>query len=113
MDIFHVHFEVVISCKLLVAKLAFCHWSIGIVSQLVSNQHFLQAEGQITNLGQTRQYKDNNRDLKASSMYNVPNFTSLKTQLCRTARLNEFVFKRITASETTYKIITLSFSVVP
>lgn len=107
------HFEVVISCKLLVAKLAFCHWSIGIMSQLVSNQHFLQAEGQITNLGQTRQYKDNNRDLKASSMYNVPNFTSLKTQLCITARLNEFVFKRITASETTYKIITLSFSVVP
>lgn len=79
MDIFHVHFEVVISCKLLVAKLAFCHRSIGIVSQLVADQHFLQAEGQITNLRQWWQEKDK-RSLKTSSMYKAPYVTSLRPQ---------------------------------
>lgn len=58
MDIFHVHFEVVISCKLLVAKLALCHGAVGVVSQLVSDQHLLQAEGQIANLRQRGQDKD-------------------------------------------------------
>lgn len=58
MDIFHVHFEVVIPCKLLVAKLALCHGAVGVVSQLVSNQHLLQAEGQIANLRQRGQDKD-------------------------------------------------------
>lgn len=44
------HFEVVIPCKLLMAKLAFCQWAIGIMSHLVSDQHFLQAEGQVTDI---------------------------------------------------------------
>lgn len=50
MDIVHVHFEVVISSKLLMAKLAFCQWTIGIMSHLVSDQHFLQAKCQVTNI---------------------------------------------------------------
>lgn len=54
MDIVHVHFEVVIPCKLLMAKLAFCQWTIGIMSHLVSNQHFLQAKSQVTNLEKTQ-----------------------------------------------------------
>lgn len=48
MDIVHVHFEVIVPCKLLMAKLAFCHWTIGVMRHLVANQHFLQAKGQIT-----------------------------------------------------------------
>lgn len=50
MDIVHVHFEVVIPCKLLMTKLAFCQGTIGIVSHLVSDQHFLQAKSQVTNI---------------------------------------------------------------
>lgn len=50
MDIVHVHFEVVIPCKLLMAKLAFCQRTIGIMRHLVSDQHFLQAKSQVTNV---------------------------------------------------------------
>lgn len=50
MDIVHVYFEVVIPCKLLMAKLAFCQWTIGIMRHLVSDQHFLQAKSQVTNV---------------------------------------------------------------
>ena len=57
MDIVHVHFEVVIPCKLLMAKLAFCQWTIGIMSHLVSDQHFLQAKSQVTNLEKTQRYQ--------------------------------------------------------
>ena len=87
MDIFHVHFEVVISCKLLVAKLAFCHRSIGVVSQLVSDQHLLQAEGQVTNLRQWRQDKG---CLKTSSTYKAPYVTSLRPQPHIPAILNKW-----------------------
>lgn len=48
MDIVHVHFEVVIPCKLLMAEMALCHWAVGIVSHLVSDEHFLQAKSQVT-----------------------------------------------------------------
>lgn len=89
MDIFHVHFEVVISSKFLVAKLAFCHWSIGVVSQLVSDQHLLQAEGQITNLRQWRQDKLK-RSLKISSMYRTLYVLSLRPQTHVTAILNKW-----------------------
>ena len=57
MDIVHVHFEVVIPCKLLMAKLAFCQRTIGIMSHLVSDQHFLQAKSQVTNLEKTQRYQ--------------------------------------------------------
>lgn len=57
MDIVHVHFEVVIPCKLLMAKLAFCQWAIGIMSHLVSDQHFLQAEGQVTDLEKIQKHQ--------------------------------------------------------
>lgn len=57
MDIVHVHFEVVIPCKLFMAKLAFCQWTIGIMSHLVSDQHFLQAKSQVTNLEKTQRYQ--------------------------------------------------------
>lgn len=108
MNIFHVHFEVVISCKLLVAKLTFCHRSIGVVSQLVSDQHLLQAEGQITNLRQWRQDKDQ-RSLKTSSIYNTLYATSPRPQTHIPAiPINEFVFGGITPSESNLKIITLS-----
>lgn len=50
MDIVHMHFEVVIPCKLLMAKLAFSQRTIGIMSHLVSDQHFLQAKSQVTNI---------------------------------------------------------------
>lgn len=50
MDIVHVHFEVVIPCKLLMAEMALCHWAVGIVSHLVSDEHFLQAKSQVTYL---------------------------------------------------------------
>lgn len=56
MDIVHVYFEVVIPCKLLMAKLAFCQRTIGIMRHLVSDQHFLQAKSQVTNLEKTRRY---------------------------------------------------------
>lgn len=82
------HFEVVVSRKLLVAKLAFCHRPIGVVSQLVSDQHFLQAEGQIANLRQRRQDKDT-RSLKISSIYNAPYVTRLRPQPHIPAILNK------------------------
>lgn len=50
MDIVHMHFEVVIPCKLLMTKMAFCHRAVGIVSHLVSDEHFLQAKSQVTNI---------------------------------------------------------------
>lgn len=42
--------EGIIPCKLLTATLAFCWWTLGNVSHLVSKQHFLQAENQITDI---------------------------------------------------------------
>ena len=42
------HFEVVISCKLLMAEMALCHRTVRIVCHLVSNKHFLQAKSQVT-----------------------------------------------------------------
>lgn len=95
MDIFHVHFEVVISCKLLVAKLAFGHRSIGVVSQLVSDQHFLQAEGQITNL---RQWRQDKKSSKTSSTYKAPYVTSLRPQPHIPATQNKQVGLRKTNS---------------
>lgn len=50
MNIVHMHFEVVISCKLLMTKMALCHWAVWIVSHLVSDEHFLQAKSQVTNV---------------------------------------------------------------
>lgn len=50
MDIVHMHFEVVVPCKLLMAKLAFCQGTIGVMSHLVSDQHFLQTKSQVTNI---------------------------------------------------------------
>lgn len=50
MNIVHMYFEVVISCKLLMTKMALCHWAVRIVSHLVSDKHFLQAKSQVTNL---------------------------------------------------------------
>lgn len=57
MDIVHMHFEVVIPCKLLMAKLAFSQRTIGIMSHLVSDQHFLQAKSQVTNLEKIQRYQ--------------------------------------------------------
>ena len=51
------HFEVVVPCKLLMAKLAFCQWTIGVMSHLVSDQHLLQAKSQVTNLEKTQRYQ--------------------------------------------------------
>lgn len=79
MDILHVHFEVVIPCKLLVAELALCHGPVGVVSQLMSDQHLLQAEGQVTNLRQPRQDKDT-QSTEILSMCNTPKVTSLRPQ---------------------------------
>lgn len=89
MDIFHVYFEVVIPCKLLVAELALCHGAVGVVSQLVSDQHLLQAEGQVTNLRQWRQGKVK-PSIKISSMYNTPKVTSLRPQPHIPAVLNKW-----------------------
>lgn len=49
-DVFHVHFEVVVTGELLVAEWALCHWPVGIVGELVPDQHLLQTERQVTNL---------------------------------------------------------------
>lgn len=49
-DILHVYFEVVIPGELLVAQLALCHGPVGVVGQLVSAKHLLQAERQVTHL---------------------------------------------------------------
>lgn len=38
------HFEVVVSGELLVAQLALRHGPVGVVSELVSAEHLLQAE---------------------------------------------------------------------
>lgn len=89
MDIFHVHFEVVIPCKLLVAELALCHGAVGVVSQLVSDQHLLQAEGQVTNLRQWTQDKDR-AGITISSMYNTPKVTSRRPQPHTPAVLNKW-----------------------
>lgn len=50
MDIVHMYFEVVIPCKLLMTKMALCHRPVGIVSHLVSDEHFFQAKSQVTNI---------------------------------------------------------------
>lgn len=50
MDVLHVNFEVVIPGELLVAQLALCHGSVRVVGELVSAQHLLQAEGQVTHV---------------------------------------------------------------
>ncbi len=49
-DVLHVDFEVVVAGELLVAQGAFSHGSVGIMGQLVSDQHLLQTKGQVTNL---------------------------------------------------------------
>lgn len=53
-DVVHVHFEVVVPGELLVAELALCQRTIGVVSHLVSDQHFLQAKSQVTHLEGTQ-----------------------------------------------------------
>lgn len=50
MDVVHMHFEVVVPGELLVAELALCQRAIGVVSHLVSDQHFLQAKSQVTHV---------------------------------------------------------------
>lgn len=54
MDVVHMHFEVVVPGELLVAELALCQRAIGVVSHLVSDQHFLQAKSQVTHLEGTQ-----------------------------------------------------------
>lgn len=49
-DVLHVDFEVVVAGELLVAQGAFSHGSVGIMGQLVSDQHLLQTKGQVTHL---------------------------------------------------------------
>lgn len=56
-DVVHVHLEVVVSRELLVAKLTFCQRTIGVVGHLVSDQHLLQAEGQVTHLQKARRFQ--------------------------------------------------------
>ena len=46
--------EVVVAGELLVAQKALCHRSVGVVCELVSAQHLLQAEGEVAHLGNTR-----------------------------------------------------------
>lgn len=53
-DVVHMHFEVVVPGELLVAELALCQRAIGVVSHLVSDQHFLQAKSQVTHLEETQ-----------------------------------------------------------
>lgn len=52
-NILHVHFEVVVPGELLVAQLALRHGPVGVVCQLVSAEHLLQAERQVTHLQNT------------------------------------------------------------
>lgn len=49
-DVLHVHLEIIVPGELLVAQLALCHRSVGIVGEFVSTQHLFQAEGQVTHL---------------------------------------------------------------
>lgn len=49
-DVFHVHFEVVVAGELLVAEWALRHGPVGIVGKLVPDQHLLQTERQVANL---------------------------------------------------------------
>lgn len=53
-DVVHMHFEVVVPGELLVAELALCQRAIGVVSHLVSDQHFLQAKSQVTHIALER-----------------------------------------------------------
>lgn len=106
MDILHVHFEVVIPCKLLVAELALCHGAVGVVSQLVSDQHLLQAEGQVTNLRQWRQNKHKVLQFQACiTLLRLHYWGHSHTYL--QYLINELVFGRKTPSESTWKIFTL------
>lgn len=106
MDIFHVHFEVVIPCKLLVAELALCHGAVGVVSQLVSDQHLLQAEGQVTHLRQWTQDKHKVLKLQACiTLLRLHHWGHSHTYL--QYLINELVFGRKTPSESTWKIFTL------
>lgn len=56
-DVVHVHLEVVISRELLVAKLTFCERTIGVMCHLVSDQHLLQAKGQVAHLEKTQGFQ--------------------------------------------------------
>lgn len=49
-NVLHVNFEVVVACELLVTQGAFSHGSVWVMGQLVSDQHLLQTEGQITHV---------------------------------------------------------------
>lgn len=48
--VLHVDFEVVVAGELLMAQLALRHGSVGVVCQLVSAEHLLQAERQVADL---------------------------------------------------------------
>lgn len=48
--VLHVDFEVVVAGELLVAQLALRHGPVGIVRELMSAEHLLQAERQVANL---------------------------------------------------------------
>lgn len=50
MDVLHVHFEVVVAGELLVAQGALGHGSVGIVGELVTDQHLLQTEREVADL---------------------------------------------------------------
>lgn len=56
-DVVHVHLEVVTPRELLVAKLTFCQRTIGVMGHLVSDQHLLQAKGQVANLEKTQRFQ--------------------------------------------------------
>lgn len=48
--VLHVDFEVVVAGELLVAQLALRHGPVGVVRELMSAEHLLQAERQVANL---------------------------------------------------------------
>ena len=53
-DVLHVDLEVVVAGELLVAQKALGHGPVGVVRELVSAQHLLQAEGEVAHLGDTK-----------------------------------------------------------
>lgn len=61
------YFEVVVAGELLVAEEALCHRSVGVVREFVSAEHLLQAEGQVTHLGNTTGVHN-----RSSSMSTLP-----------------------------------------